>query len=48
MGESAREKNVFALLSAMEIILSGMGYEVSYGASLAAAQRALAEFGDSE
>jgi alanine-glyoxylate transaminase/serine-glyoxylate transaminase/serine-pyruvate transaminase len=45
MGESAREKNVFALLSAMEIILSGMGYEVAYGGSLAAAQRALAEFG---
>ena len=48
MGESAREKNVFALLSALEIILSGMGYEVAYGGSLAAAQRALAEFGDSE
>jgi len=48
MGESAREKNVFALLSALEIILSRTGYEVAYGGSLAAAQRALAEFGDSE
>jgi alanine-glyoxylate transaminase/serine-glyoxylate transaminase/serine-pyruvate transaminase len=45
MGESARERNVFALLSALEIVLSGMGYEVAYGASLAAAQKALAEFG---
>ena len=42
MGESAREINVFALLSALERILSGLGYEVPYGASLAAAQRALA------
>ncbi len=42
MGESAREINVFALLSALEVILSGMGYELAYGASLAAAQRALA------
>ncbi len=42
MGESARETNVFALLSALERILSGLGYEVAYGASLAAAQRSLA------
>ena len=41
MGESAREINVFALLSALERILSGLGYEVAYGASLAAAQQAL-------
>ena len=41
MGESAREINVFALLSALERILSGLGYEVAYGASLAAAQRTL-------
>ena len=41
MGESAREVNVFALLSALEIILSSLGYEVAYGSSLAAAQRAL-------
>ena len=44
MGESAREVNVFALLSALEIILSSLGYEVAYGASLAAAQRALGTF----
>ncbi len=42
MGESARETTVFALLSALERILSGLGYEVAYGASLAAAQRSLA------
>ncbi len=41
MGESAQEVNVFALLSALERILSKLGYEVAYGASLAAAQRAL-------
>ena len=44
MGESAREVNVFALLSAMEMILSGLGYEVAYGSSLAAAQRAVMGF----
>ena len=44
MGESAREVNVFALLSALEIILSGLGYEVAYGSSLAAAQSALGAF----
>ena len=44
MGESAREVNVFALLSALEIILSSQGYEVAYGTSLSAAQRALAGF----
>jgi alanine-glyoxylate transaminase/serine-glyoxylate transaminase/serine-pyruvate transaminase len=48
MGDSARQENIFALLSALEIILSRMGYEVACGASLAAAQRALAEFGRSE
>ena len=47
MGESAREINVFALLSALEMILSRMGYEVAYGSSLAAAQRALTEFNSS-
>ena len=41
MGESAREANVFALLSALETILPSLGYEVASGASLAAAQRAL-------
>ena len=44
MGESARETNVFAFLSAMESILSKSGYEVAFGASLAAAQRALIAF----
>ena len=46
MGESAREINVFALLSALEQILSGLGYEVAYGASLAAAQRTLTASGN--
>ncbi len=44
MGDSARETNVFAVLSALEIILSGLGYEVAYGASLAAAQKAISGF----
>jgi len=44
MGESARERNVFALLSALEQILDTAGYEVAYGASLSAAQKALAAF----
>ena len=44
MGESCRERNVFSLLSALEIILPSLGYEVASGASLAAAQRALASF----
>lgn len=46
MGESARERNVFALLSALETILSKEGYEVAFGASLSAAQRAIATFGE--
>ena len=36
--------NVFAVLSALEIILSGQGYEVAYGASLAAAQKSISAF----
>ena len=44
MGESARERNVFALLSALETILHKEGYEVAFGASLSAAQRAIATF----
>jgi len=47
MGESARESNVFVLLSALEMVLSSLGYEVAYGSSLAAAQRALTVFSDS-
>ncbi|MCH7606021.1 MAG: alanine--glyoxylate aminotransferase family protein [Chloroflexi bacterium] len=46
MGESAKESNVFALLSALEIILSKQGYEVAHGASLAASQQALASYED--
>ena len=44
MGESARESNVFAFLSALEMILPDQGYEVAYGSSLSAAQQALADF----
>ena len=44
MGDSARETNVFALLSALEVILSDLDYEVASGASLSASQRALASF----
>ena len=44
MGDSAREKNVFALLSALETILSKEGYEVAFGASLSAAQRVIATY----
>ena len=46
MGESARESNVFAFLSALERILPDQGYEVAYGASLAAAHQARADFVD--
>ena len=44
MGESAKETNVFAFLSALEMLLPEFGYEVASGASMAAAQRALADF----
>ena len=46
MGESAKESNVFALLSALEQILPDFGYEVATGASLSAAQRALVSYYD--
>jgi alanine-glyoxylate transaminase/serine-glyoxylate transaminase/serine-pyruvate transaminase len=46
MGESARERNVFALLSALETLLHKEGYEVAFGSSLSAAQRAIATFDD--
>ena len=46
MGESAKETNVFALLSALEQILPTLGYEVASGASLSAAQRALVDYAD--
>ncbi len=42
MGEGARETSVLAVLSALEVILSDAGYEVAYGASVAAAQRSFA------
>ena len=44
MGDSARDRNVLALLSALEQLLNANGYEVAYGSSLAAAQKALAAF----
>ncbi|MQG50043.1 MAG: alanine--glyoxylate aminotransferase family protein [SAR202 cluster bacterium] len=48
MGESAQEMNVFAVLSALETILTKNGYEVAYGSSLAAAQRVIATFNQSD
>ena len=45
MGESARESNVFVLLSALELILSNLDYEVAFGSSLSAAQRTLSSGG---
>ncbi len=44
MGDSARDRNVLALLSALEQLLNENGYEVAFGSSLAAAQRAIASF----
>ena len=44
MGDSARDRNVLALLSALEQLLNENGYEIAFGSSLAAAQRALAAF----
>ncbi|PKB78742.1 MAG: alanine--glyoxylate aminotransferase [SAR202 cluster bacterium Io17-Chloro-G9] len=42
MGESAKATNVFAVLSALETVLSKNGYNVAFGSSLAAAQKELA------
>ena len=42
MGDSARDRNVLALLSALEQLLNENGYEVAFGSSLAAAQKAIA------
>ena len=42
MGEGARERSVLSVLSALELILADAGYEVAYGASVAAAQRSFA------
>ena len=44
MGDGAKESNVFALLSALEMILPSQGYEIAYGSALAAAQQALSSF----
>ena len=46
MGNGAREISVLSLLSALEVILGDMDYEVAYGASVAAAQRSFANHGD--
>ena len=46
MGNGARETSVLALLSALEVILGDLDYEVAYGASVAAAQRSFANHGD--
>ena len=46
MGDSARDRNVLALLSALEQLLSENGYEVAFGSSLAAAQKAIAAHAD--
>ena len=45
MGNGARESSVLSLLSALEVILGDMDYEVAYGASVAAAQRSFANHG---
>jgi alanine-glyoxylate transaminase/serine-glyoxylate transaminase/serine-pyruvate transaminase len=42
MGDSSRESNVLAFLSALERILPAEGYEVPQGAGVASAQRAFA------
>ena len=46
MGEGARERSVLSILSALEVILGDLGYEVAYGASVAAAQRSFAAHND--
>ncbi len=46
MGNGAREASVLSLLSALEVILGDLDYEVAYGASVAAAQRSFASHGD--
>ncbi len=46
MGNGAREASVLSVLSALEVVLGEMDYEVAYGASVAAAQRSFANHGD--
>ena len=48
MGEGARERSVLSVLSALEVILGDLGYEVAYGASVAAAQRSFATYQGSQ
>ena len=48
MGEGARERSVLSVLSALEVVLGDMGYEVAYGGSVAAAQRSFAAHGDKD
>jgi alanine-glyoxylate transaminase/serine-glyoxylate transaminase/serine-pyruvate transaminase len=45
MGEGARDRNVLAVLSALEVVLSDAGYEVAFGASVGAAQRSMVTAG---
>ena len=45
MGDGARETSVLSVLSALEMILADAGYEVAFGASVAAAQRSFANDG---
>jgi alanine-glyoxylate transaminase/serine-glyoxylate transaminase/serine-pyruvate transaminase len=40
MGESSKRENVMLVLNALETILASMGYEISRGAALMAADRA--------
>ena len=44
MGDSCTEANVFALLSALERIFPGEGYEVGTGVSMAAAQQSIVNY----
>ena len=48
MGEGARERSVLSVLSALEVILGDLGYEVAYGASVSAAQRSFAAHNGSD
>ncbi len=48
MGDGARESSVLSVLSALEMILNDEGYEVAFGASVAAAQRSFANNGNAK
>ena len=47
MGDSCRETNVLALISALERILPSMGYSLESGAGVAGVQRSLADYDSS-